>query len=89
MPILHRETFHPNLSTKTERHMQLFQYYQLAYTLNDLCAGLLFVIGSVLFFFEQTTYTATWLFLVGSISFTIRPAIKLLREIHLTRLPVD
>ena len=89
MPLLHRQTFDPNLPVKTERHAQVFCYYEIAYTLNDLCAGLLFVIGSVLFFFSETTRMATWLFLLGSISFTIRPIIKILREFHLTKLPVD
>ncbi len=89
MSLLHRQAFDPTLPTKTERHTQVFRCYELAYTLNDFCAGLLFVIGSILFFSAATTYMATWLFLVGSVSFTIRPAIKLLRDFHLIQLPVD
>jgi hypothetical protein len=89
MSLFHRQAFDPDLPIKTERHRRVFRYYEIAYTLNDLCAGLLFVVGSVLFFFAETTTTATWLFLIGSVSFTIRPAIKLLREFHLTQLPVD
>ncbi len=89
MSLFHPETFDLSLPTKTERHTQVFQYYEIAYTLNDLCAGFLFLIGSVLFFFASTTYAATWLFLVGSVSFMIRPTIKFLREVHLTQLPVD
>ena len=42
-------------------------------------------IGSILFFNEATTYLGTWLFLIGSVLFGMRPTIKLIREIAYLR----
>lgn len=61
------------------------QRYETLSIVNDFCAGVLFVVGSVLFFYESTTYAATWLFLIGSILFVLRPTIRLTRRIHLGR----
>ncbi|MCP8900650.1 YrhK family protein [Gilvimarinus xylanilyticus] len=74
------------LSQKTERHRQITARYDLWYSLNDLGAGLMFVIGSILFFSEATQTPATWLFLTGSILFTVRPTIRVVQDIHLRRL---
>ena len=70
-------------------HVRITRRYQFYYTLNDFVAGVLFVIGSALFFRESTQYTATWMFLVGSVLFTVRPFINMLRNIHLQSLPDD
>ena len=59
---------------------------EIAYTVVDFSAAALFVIGSFLFFDESTTYVATWLFVVGSVLFGLRPTIKLYREITYFRL---
>lgn len=59
--------------------------YETLAIANDFLAGVTFVLGSVLFFSEATTYAATWMFLVGSVLFLLRPAIRLSRRIHLTR----
>ena len=47
---------------------------------------LMFVIGSLLFFKAETTYVGTWLFLIGSVLFSLRPGVKLFREIALIRM---
>jgi hypothetical protein len=67
--------------------MALTRNYEVLYHANDFVAGLTFVIGSVLFFWPETEHDGTWLFLVGSILFTLRPAINVARDFHLTRLP--
>lgn len=72
----------------TVRHRQIYRRYEIAYTLCDLIAAILFVIGSALFFSAQTTTEATWMFLIGSIFFTLRPLARTARELHLARLPV-
>jgi len=46
----------------------------------------MFVIGSILFFEPETTTAATWLFLIGSIFFGLRPTITMIREIAYIRL---
>ncbi|WP_363323314.1 YrhK family protein, partial [uncultured Tateyamaria sp.] len=51
---------------KTPQHAAVYGFYEKLYTVIDLSAGLLFLVGSVLFFWEATTYFATWLFVIGS-----------------------
>ncbi|NHD18174.1 MULTISPECIES: YrhK family protein [Actinopolyspora] len=60
--------------------------YEALSIVNDILIALWFVVGSVLFFWESTTFLGTWFFLVGSIELAIRPAIRLKRQLHLRRL---
>lgn len=60
--------------------------YEILSILNDILVALWFIVGSVLFFWEATTRLGTWMFLAGSIQLLIRPAIRLSRHIHITRL---
>lgn len=60
--------------------------YETASIVNDVLIAVWFTLGSVLFFSESTHIPATWLFLVGSVQFLIRPLIRLTRRIHLRRL---
>lgn len=59
--------------------------YELASIVNDLLIGVWFAVGSILFFSPDTTRAGTWLFLVGSIQLTVRPVIRLTRNLHLRR----
>lgn len=45
-----------------------------------------FIVGSILFFFEQTKIPATFCFLFGSIFFVAKPSIRLARELWLAKL---
>lgn len=81
--------FRRELWSLSARHSEVWRQYEILYHVNDFVAGLLFVVGSVLFFWESTQRTATWMFLVGSILFTLRPGIRLMRDLRLTRLPDD
>lgn len=72
--------FNPDKHTRSDEHKKIYAYCELAYTIVDFSAAVLFVIGSILFFSEATTYIGTWLFLVGSVLFGLRPTIKLYRE---------
>lgn len=80
--------FDRNLSGKSAAHARLGRSYDIAYTAVDFVAGLLFVVGSVFFFYDSLFFAGDWLFLIGSICFAIRPTVKILREFHLTRLPL-
>lgn len=80
------ELFNPDNHTKTEAHKRLYALCEVAYTAVDFSAAVLFVVGSILFFSESTTYLATWLFVAGSVLFGLRPSIKLYREIGYLRL---
>ncbi|MGC4963133.1 YrhK family protein [Gordonia sp. DT218] len=53
---------------------------------NDVLIAMWFVAGSILFFWESTTFAATWCFLLGSIEFLVRPAIRLARRVHIRRI---
>ncbi|MEM7632365.1 MAG: YrhK family protein [Pseudomonadota bacterium] len=73
---------------KTPRHAEVYGFYDKLYTVIDLAAGVLFLVGSILFFWEATTYVATWLFVAGSLLFVARPASTFAREYHIARLPL-
>ncbi|QIE54456.1 N-acetyl-gamma-glutamyl-phosphate reductase [Pikeienuella piscinae] len=77
--------FDPANHLRSEKHRKIYAYAELAYTFVDFSAAALFVIGSVLFFDESTTYVATWLFVIGSMLFGMRPTIKLAREVAYMR----
>ena len=59
--------------------------YETISITNDFLAGVLFLVGSILFFKESTVYPATWLFTIGSVLFVARPSIRLVRRFHLGR----
>ncbi|WP_446666810.1 YrhK family protein [Flexivirga sp. B27] len=66
--------------------LQIRQRYETLSILNDIVTGLLFLVGSVLFFGDSTAYTGTWLFVLGSVLMLIRPCIRLTRRLHLQRI---
>ncbi|MDQ6851076.1 MAG: YrhK family protein [Actinomycetota bacterium] len=77
----------PRLSDLTPAHISIAWRYQVVRTLVDFGAAVCFVIGSVFFFFANTTSAADWLFLVGSILFAFKPTIDVVRSMHLKKLP--
>lgn len=78
--------YDPRNPTASDAHRRVHAAYEIAHTATDFAAALLFLVGSVLFFWEETTYFATWLFVVGSICFMLKPTIKLLRELRFWRM---
>jgi hypothetical protein len=78
--------FHPGNRSLSDAHARLWAAYEILYTIVDFSAALMFVIGSILFFWSSTTYAATWLFLIGSILFGMKPTIRLVRELRLAAL---
>ena len=65
------------------------QRYEALSIGNDVLIALWFLVGSILFFFESTTYAATWCFLLGSIEFLVRPLLRFARLFHLRRFNPD
>ena len=59
--------------------------YEILSIANDILIGIWFIVGSILFFSVDTSYTGTWLFLIGSIQMLWRPVIRLARHIHVQR----
>ncbi|GAB2983676.1 YrhK family protein [Frigoribacterium salinisoli] len=60
--------------------------YEALSIVNDILIAVWFIVGSVLFFSEDTTVAGTWAFLLGSVQLLIRPVIRLGRRVHLRRL---
>ncbi|MAZ04273.1 MAG: N-acetyl-gamma-glutamyl-phosphate reductase [Sneathiella sp.] len=77
--------FDPNNHTCSKKHEEIYAFYALIYTIVDFSAAIFFIGGSILFFYESTTYIGTWLFLIGSIFFALRPTTRLLRELAYIR----
>ncbi|RYH11641.1 YrhK family protein [Tropicimonas sp. IMCC6043] len=80
--------FDPRLHDAGPDHIAVYGFYEKLYTMIDLSAALCFVVGSVMFFFDAWQIPGTWLFLVGSVFFAARLAVRFLREFHLARLPL-
>ncbi len=70
----------------SSRHRQVYSAYEIAYPTVDWLAAVLFVIGSIMFLYDDLMHTGTWLFIIGSVCFALRPSIRLARELHLARL---
>lgn len=81
---LNRNATNPDLNFN--HHTQptrLTMIYKALYQLNDVILGLVFLVGSLLFFNSATTFSGTVLFVIGSIQMTIRPLITFAHDVHL------
>ena len=70
----------------SSRNRQVYSAYEIAYTTVDWLAAVLFTIGSIMFLYDDLMKAGTWLFIIGSVCFALRPTIRLARELHLARL---
>lgn len=70
---------------KSERNRRFYAACEVVYTLVDFLAAMLFLVGSILFFFASFETIAIWFFVVGSLFFAAKPTIKLGREIKMLR----
>lgn len=75
--------------TLTLGHEQLVirQRYETLSIMNDFAIGIWFLVGSVLFLYPALAEAGTWLFIVGSAQFLLRPVIRLAHQLHLQRVP--
>jgi len=80
--------FSQDVRGASRSHADIVRRYEIARTLVEFLAAATFIVGSIFFFYESLLYAGTWLFLIGSILFAVRPTIRLLLELHLARLPV-
>lgn len=62
------------------------QKYETLSIVNDVLMALWFLAGSILFFWESTQTAATWCFVLGSLQFLARPALRLARQLHVRRI---
>lgn len=77
--------FHPDARSRDAENARLYAEFEVAYTVVDFAAAILFVAGSILFFNEATVTAGTWLFLVGSLCFAAKPSLRLARELRYWR----
>jgi uncharacterized membrane protein YhfC len=70
----------------SEQSKRLYARFEIAHTLADFAAAVCFIIGSVMFFSDQWQFAGTWLFLIGSVLFAVKPSLRLAREIKLYRM---
>ncbi|WP_221583833.1 YrhK family protein [Microbacterium sp. G2-8] len=59
--------------------------YEVLSIINDILVAVWFIVGSFLFFSPETSTAGTWLFVIGSFQLLLRPAIRLVRHIHVQR----
>lgn len=74
--------FQPGANERSARHRKLYAAYELAFTVIEFAAGVLFLVGSFLLFYRAWETAAIWCFVIGSACFVIGPSLKLAREIH-------
>ena len=77
--------FDPGTRTSSPRNARIYAGYEIAFTAVDFSAAGMFVIGSICFFSSEWQYVGTWLFLIGSIFFALKPTIRIARELHYLR----
>jgi len=65
---------------------RVYALYEMAHTLVDLGAALCFIVGSFFFFSDELQYAGTWLFVIGSFLFAVKPTLRFARELKLLRL---
>ncbi len=64
---------------------EYYAWFELAYTTVDVCAALLFVVGSIMFFSTEWLTAGTWCFLIGSLCFALKPTLRIIRELRYVR----
>ena len=69
--------------SKSARHKRISAAFELAYTIVDFTAAFCFLVGSVLFFWQEWETQAIWLFVIGSLFFAAKPTLRLARELKL------
>ena len=74
--------FHPDNREVFKRDRRAYAFFELAYTSIDFAAAVLFIIGSVMFFYPDYLTPGTWCFLIGSIFFAMKPTMRISREIY-------
>ncbi|QDP40015.1 YrhK family protein [Radiobacillus deserti] len=59
--------------------------YQILYNINDFLISIWFLVGSIMFLYEEWKRVGVWLFIIGSGQLAIRPTIRIIHHIHLKR----
>ena len=78
--------FAPDARRISQHHQKIYAAYELAFTFIEFTAGILFLVGSVMFFYSAWQTQAIWCFVIGSACFVVGPSLKVIREIHYAKI---
>ncbi|WP_337061443.1 YrhK family protein [Kineococcus sp. G2] len=78
--------FNPGNPNRSDEARKLYAAFEIWHTVVDFTAAACFVVGSVLFLWESTKTGGTWLFIVGSLGFALKPTLRLVRELRMAKL---
>lgn len=68
-----------------QRHIIIQRRYEALGAINDFLIALWFLIGSFFFLTSSLVESGTWLFVVGSAQLLIKPTLKLISLVHVSR----
>lgn len=68
-----------------QRHIIIQRRYEALGAINDFLIALWFLIGSFFFLTSSLVESGTWLFVVGSAQLFIKPTLKLISLVHVSR----
>jgi len=71
---------------KSHESRVTYARFEIVYTFVDFAAAVSFVVGSILFFYNDLQTAGTWFFLFGSTLFALKPTLRLMREVRLYRM---
>jgi hypothetical protein len=74
--------FQPNARARSQESKRIYAVYEIWYTVVDVTAAVSFLVGSFLFLGDASKTAGTWLFIIGSFFFLMKPVIRLLREVR-------
>ncbi|WP_158233746.1 YrhK family protein [Sporosarcina sp. P3] len=78
---------HQEYEVKLGKHIIFFnKNYRYIFIINELVLGVIFIVGSVFFFFESLKTAGIILFVVGSAQLFIRPILKILHATTLRKI---
>lgn len=83
-----RILFDPDSYTLSDAHKKVYGFYERLYTVIEFLAALMFVVGSIFYFYPELDFYGTCLFLVGSLFFMARPFVTMAREFNIVNLPL-
>ena len=68
-----------------QKHITIQRRYEALGAINDFLIAMWFLIGSFFFLTSSLVESGTWLFVVGSAQLLIKPALKLISLVHVSR----
>ncbi|SIS80524.1 YrhK family protein [Neptunomonas antarctica] len=67
------------------KHITIQRRYEVLGAINDFLIAMWFLIGSFFFLTASLVESGTWLFVVGSAQLLIKPTLKLISLVHVSR----